>query len=81
MKPELHAFHETLAPIWHTNLATIASRGVRQPERPHGRRLPSATPGYQASRPLKTACGHARQKDVESKLHGATSFHKLAEQK
>jgi hypothetical protein len=84
MKPELHAFHESLAPIWHTNAGadrvTKACAGQAdlsaKAASVNDAELTAAVEG------VKSACATPDKKDVEAKLSSVHDrFHKLAEQK
>ena len=84
MKPEIHAFHETIAPIWHTTPG--ADRVGKACSGQADLTAKAAAVGdaelTAAVDAVKTACSTPDKKDVESKLSTVHDrFHKLAEQK
>ncbi|MFO0740072.1 MAG: hypothetical protein U0270_29505 [Labilithrix sp.] len=84
MKPELHAFHETLAPIWHTNPGNdrVAKACGGQGDLTAKAAAVGDAELTASVEAVKTACGTPDKKDVESKLSTVHDrFHKLAEQK
>jgi hypothetical protein len=84
MKPELHAFHETLAPIWHSSPGTerVTKACGGQADLSAKAAAVGDAELTAATDAVKTACGAPDKKDVETKLTTVHErFHKLAEQK
>lgn len=84
MKPEIHAFHESIAPVWHTKpgadrvtkaCASTSDLSAKAADVKDA----ELTANVEA---VKAACATPDKKDVETKLSAVHDrFHKLAEQK